>query len=168
MNKKVWLYLLRAILICLICFWLLIIFCFSAQGSQQSGQASSNVTQTIIDITYPNYSTLDSQTQTDIFQKLHLFIRKFAHFFNFFILGILSISFLSTYKIKKAYSSLISSCFCLLYAISDEIHQIFIPGRAGLVSDVCIDFFGSLLGIGITLFIFYLFLYRQKKRQKIA
>ena len=34
-----------------------------------------------------------------------------------------------------------------LYAVSDEVHQIFVPGRAGQLRDVLIDTTGVLLGI---------------------
>lgn len=37
----------------------------------------------------------------------------------------------------------------ILYAISDEIHQIYIPGRGGLVNDVIIDSDGAVVGIEI-------------------
>lgn len=41
----------------------------------------------------------------------------------------------------------LSWAFCILYAASDEFHQLFVPGRAGLITDVCIDSAGALLGI---------------------
>ncbi len=34
-----------------------------------------------------------------------------------------------------------------LYAVTDEIHQLFVPRRAGRVLDVCIDSLGSLIGV---------------------
>ena len=37
----------------------------------------------------------------------------------------------------------------ILYAITDEIHQLFIPGRNGNVVDVLIDSCGGLIGIGV-------------------
>ena len=44
---------------------------------------------------------------------------------------------------------LISCIICFLYAISDEIHQNFIPGRSGGVKDILIDIFGPITDIGI-------------------
>lgn len=38
---------------------------------------------------------------------------------------------------------LITVAICFLYAISDEIHQYFVPGRACRVFDVLIDTSGS-------------------------
>ena len=37
----------------------------------------------------------------------------------------------------------------LVYAASDEIHQLYVPGRAGQFRDVLIDSAGVLLGICI-------------------
>ena len=40
--------------------------------------------------------------------------------------------------------------FCILYAASDEIHQLFVPGRGAQFRDVMIDFSGAILGSGIS------------------
>ena len=39
-----------------------------------------------------------------------------------------------------------SFVFCVLYAISDEVHQYFVPGRAMMATDVLIDSIGAILG----------------------
>ena len=41
--------------------------------------------------------------------------------------------------------------FCIIYAIFDEIHQIYVPGRTGKVIDVIIDTLGACMGITIIL-----------------
>ena len=65
-------------------------------------------------------------------------IRKFLHISEFLILTIISFS---TYKdIKKAV------IFAILYAISDEFHQRFTPGRGPSPADVLIDCIGIILG----------------------
>lgn len=40
---------------------------------------------------------------------------------------------------------------CVLYAISDEVHQSFVPGRGAQVKDVLIDSAGAIVGIGMSL-----------------
>jgi VanZ family protein len=37
----------------------------------------------------------------------------------------------------------------ILYAISDEFHQSFTPGRSPAIKDVCIDTIGSIIGIAV-------------------
>lgn len=36
-----------------------------------------------------------------------------------------------------------------VYAATDEIHQLFVAGRSGRFSDVCIDSAGALLGVAV-------------------
>ena len=52
---------------------------------------------------------------------------------------------------------------CLFYAVTDEYHQMFIPGRGSSVSDVLIDFGGALVGLGF----FYLAYYKVYVRYSI-
>ena len=54
----------------------------------------------------------------------------------------------------------------MIYAISDEIHQLFVPGRSGQVRDVLIDSAGSLLGI-IIVMAFEKLLIKFNKKHKI-
>ena len=42
---------------------------------------------------------------------------------------------------------LISFSITVLYACSDEFHQLFVPGRAGMIQDVMIDSIGIILAL---------------------
>ena len=79
-------------------------------------------------------------------QKINHYIRKLAHFTAYLILGVLVYNLLLCYFTNKK-SLILSLIICLLYAISDEIHQMFVPGRAGQIRDVLIDFSGTTLGV---------------------
>ena len=108
--------------------WCLLIFFFSSQGGSESTEVSS------------------------IFAKLLsflplLWVRKLAHFFEFFVLGLLFTNLLKQYHTIDNKMLLYSFLFCLCYAISDEVHQLFVDGRAPRIMDVFIDFCGSSLGI---------------------
>lgn len=70
-------------------------------------------------------------------------VRKFAHFTEYFILGILSINMINSYG-KRWYVAVI---ICVLYAISDEMHQLFVSGRSCQITDILIDSLGSTCGI---------------------
>jgi len=78
-------------------------------------------------------------------ELLETVIRKLAHLFEFFILGVLMINYLKNYNIKNYI--LISIAICFIYACTDEIHQLFIPGRDGNIKDIFIDTIGSFIGI---------------------
>jgi hypothetical protein len=78
------------------------------------------------------------------------------HFFIFFLLAFfLSIYFLrgKPSRINYIYIVILISLF---YAITDEIHQFFVPGRHASIIDILIDFAGVLAGSG-------LYLWRMKK-----
>ena len=57
------------------------------------------------------------------------------------------LSTISEYNIKT--KILVSITLCFLYALSDEIHQLFIIGRSKEFKDVLIDTAGSFIGINI-------------------
>lgn len=78
-------------------------------------------------------------------ELLSLIIRKLAHFTEYLILGFLAINMLNKNDISKKY--LLSILICIIYATSDEIHQIFVPGRACQIRDILIDSIGSITGV---------------------
>jgi VanZ family protein len=99
--------------------------------------------------------------KTPMDKRINLFIRKNAHAFEYLILSILIANALFVNKIKGRASLPIIMFICLLYAVLDEFHQSFIPGRSALVNDILIDFAGSLIGIGI----YYVFYYKVNFRR---
>lgn len=60
-------------------------------------------------------------------------------------------TFISTYKIVLWKKWIISIGVGIIYAISDEFHQSFIPGRSAEIRDVLIDTFGVIIGIIVVL-----------------
>lgn len=62
-------------------------------------------------------------------------------------LGILTINALRRNGTKGYKRIVFALPICILYAASDEIHQIFVPGRAAQVKDVFIDSAGASVGI---------------------
>lgn len=73
-------------------------------------------------------------------------IRKGAHITEYLILFLLLYNYLKDYFINK---KLYIICFIIviIYACTDEFHQLFIPGRAGKITDVIIDSTGAMIGI---------------------
>ena len=72
-----------------------------------------------------------------------LLLRKLAHAAEFAVLGVL---FLRAVE-RPVLAFLLASA----YAVSDEIHQIFVPGRLGSPLDVLIDVAGVAVGIALAL-----------------
>ncbi len=138
-------------------FWMGLIFYLSHQPATESSDLSSGVAEKIMNIIkkmIPNVS-FD-------FEIFHHIVRKNAHFFAYLILGVLIISAINiTSDIDdRGYRIIIQAIIiCVLYAISDEVHQLFIPGRAGQVRDVMIDSAGATVGSAGTYFLLKVYTY---------
>ena len=75
-------------------------------------------------------------------------IRKVAHFTIYLVLGFVSyLALPRQWSLRRKMALVISLCF--VYAITDEFHQFFVPGRAPEMKDVLIDTLGSSVGMSI-------------------
>lgn len=74
-------------------------------------------------------------------------VRKSAHFFLYFLLGLSIISFSIEYSPISIKSIIISIIIVFLYACGDEFHQLFVAGRSGEILDVVIDTSGGIFSI---------------------
>ena len=93
------------------------------------------------------------------------FIRKLAHATEFFSLAVLLFNAIYvTFKHKMTWA--FALCVAILYAISDEIHQLFVEGRACQLKDVLIDSSGAIVGILISLIILKLINSRKERGKK--
>lgn len=88
------------------------------------------------------FSSLPTVTTTQVFWQDFIF-KKSAHFFEFMMFSLLLFRALknSGVEIKKAF--VLTFFISLLYAVSDEFHQSFVPGREPRVRDVIIDALGA-------------------------
>ena len=142
-NKKVF----HSILVII---WMFVIFNFSSQNGPKSTNTSDVVTSMVVNVTtsVTNKNVSREEVKKRVEDSTFL-VRKMAHFTEYLILGVLVLQLLSDYtKINKR-MLIVSLIICYLYAVSDEVHQIFIPGRTAKVLDTFIDGTGSLVGITI-------------------
>lgn len=122
-------------------FWMGVIFFLSHQPASESSDLSSGITDVIVH-TMQNIAPFIS-IEEDFF---HHFIRKSAHFTAYLLLGMLVIHALRM-PYRKGY--IMAFLISVLYAMSDEFHQLFIPGRSGELRDIAIDSVGAATGIGV-------------------
>ncbi|MBQ9358590.1 MAG: VanZ family protein [Abditibacteriota bacterium] len=127
--------------------WALVIFCFSAQDAKDSKDLSRGFTHKLLCVVSPYYRSLSRAGQEKVLVKVGEGIRKTAHFANYTILGFISCVAAFSFLLKKPFRLTGPALLCFLYAVSDEIHQIFVPGRSGEFRDVLIDTAGGLTGI---------------------
>jgi VanZ family protein len=77
------------------------------------------------------------------FEPLQDFIlRKFAHIAEYVILTALLLWALRGHLARNSHALIIAAVVAVLYAFSDEWHQMFVPGREGSLRDVGIDALG--------------------------
>ena len=126
----------------LVILWMALIFYMSHQPATKSSELSSGITVIISDIIQKVVT--DIKLNQD---SLSHIIRKSAHFLEYMVLGVLVVNSLLDTDKTKSRLIFLAILMCILYAISDEIHQIFVPGRSGQVSDVLIDSLGGLAGV---------------------
>lgn len=130
-----------------IIFWILtaicmgVIFYFSSRTATQSSGQSNIIVAWL-------QKLFGENTVTDFI------VRKSAHCLEFTGLCVLfNCAFFFTFQKKKP---LISILCTSLYAVTDEVHQIFVEGRSCELRDWGIDTFGALLGTIGFLVLFYM------------
>ncbi|MBP2639663.1 MAG: phosphotransbutyrylase [Firmicutes bacterium] len=135
----------------LVFFWAILIFFLSAQPAETSNQSSLRVTElivvTVAKVVAPD---IDAEKLAGIVKHFNNLVRKLAHSGLYFVLGLLLVCAAAKMGVTsecKLYT--LTFLFCLLYSVTDEFHQIFVPGRSGQISDVIIDASGAAVGIGI-------------------
>ena len=149
-NNTTIINIIRAILIILLIVQFATIFNFSNQDGEESGNLSREVTITVTK-NVKSIQKLEKTKKEKVLDKIEHFIRKTAHFSLYTLVGILTMGLMSTYKIKQIKRIGISLGIGALYAISDEIHQSFIPDRTPLIGDIFIDSSGVCFGIIIVI-----------------
>ena len=88
----------------------------------------------------------------NLVSQLNVIVRKCAHMAEFAALSFSVFLHLSgCKKVRRKYISAIT--FSALYAVSDELHQYFVPGRSCQIGDVLFDTAGAVIGAAVCLFL---------------
>lgn len=133
--------------IILIVIWMITVFMFSGQKGEDSGNTSGRFTEIIIHIL--TGKSVDSNNPT--IQMVETIIRKLAHYTIYTIGGFLIMNYAYTTDKSLKEKILYSICFGGGYAITDELHQFFVPDRSARLFDVGIDTLGVITGVVIYL-----------------
>ena len=142
------------------------IFLFSNEPGKESSKTSSRVVNSICE-TVPSIKKMPENKKNVLKGQMVPVVRKYAHYSIYLMLGIVTINYMLTYRGRSFYQKgLTSFLFCVFYSITDEIHQIFVVGRDGQITDVFIDSLGALTGILLIIFIAKLFEKLIKKQEK--
>ena len=128
--------------------WAVLIFSLSHQPVAQSSQLSVGITEVIVE----NVEKVSPNVEFNI-GNFHHIVRKNAHFFLYLVFSFLVMNALRRSGMYGYRMIGLSLFVCVLYAISDEVHQLFVPGRGAQVKDVLIDSAGAIVGVGLYLVI---------------
>ena len=141
--------------------WMIVIFSFSMQNGGESSGVSNQVILFIENITgiqlmHNQWISLDT---------IQFLIRKAAHMSEYAILAMLLYMFARESKIRSSF--IFALIFSMLYACTDEFHQLFVNGRSGQWQDVFIDTSGSFLGLCVQQLWFVLKYKMQTGKRKV-
>lgn len=140
--------------------WMVVIFLFSGETATDSTKTSKTFTYKVITVVEKITKTeIKEDTKNKIIDETFKMVRKFAHFLEYFLLAIFLMVVLKNYGKMDLKLVFIVILIGLLYAITDELHQLFVPGRTGKVFDILIDF----LGISLGSFSYYFICKRDRK-----
>ncbi len=151
------------------------IFHFSNQVAQTSSSSSGRIVNFVMKV-LPQFKNMQEHQKEHIANEvLQPIVRKLAHFSIYTLLGFLTMNYALACKKQNdtCYTGeqcsplqyikdknriiLYSWLFGILYAVTDEIHQFFVPGRSCEIRDVCIDSLGVLTGIIFVLMIIVIY-----------
>ena len=142
MNKKIIINTIYVIL------WCVTVFTLSAEIADNSSNTSGNTIKFMIKLINRNISNDELQVVVNFLQPV---VRKTAHFTLFAVGGILIYNMLDLFISHNKPISIkvvgISWLTVTCYAITDEVHQLFVPGRSCELRDMLIDSTGVLVGI---------------------
>lgn len=128
----------------LVILWMGVIFYFSSRSGDISAAQSNGLKDVLKDSAPGIYSVIDTMAKSGV--KIFS-IRKLAHMFLYMMLTVLL--YIPTKGVFEKYklSLGITTGVSITYAVLDEVHQLFVPGRSGQIQDVMIDGIGIIVGI---------------------
>lgn len=133
---------------------MIIIFLLSNQKAQDSKQLSNSfITKTIINIYEMKHGKITEEKKVEIKENYSFIVRKTAHFTIYLVLGLLVSLVLIGKNLNIKQIIIYGVLICMAYAITDEIHQIFVSGRSGEIRDIIVDTCGSTVGILLNIII---------------
>ena len=128
-----------------------VIFWLSSRTAEQSAEQSTGILQWLIDIFGDNFLT-------------NFIVRKSAHLLEF--TGLCVLFNLALLQTKKTKMPILSVVITSLYAITDEVHQLFVDGRSCEFRDWAIDSCGAILG-SIGFLVLFSIITRLLSRKKV-
>ena len=144
----------KNLLLILILICITFIFYNSLKPAEQSIKESGRVAGVIEKVVVAIYKGNPPENVTYFFKiTFGNVLRDCAHFFEFFILGILVMLYSDRFKVSIFKRFVFALLFCIFIALIDETIQLFYPGRAFEFYDLALDGLGNVVGSMLILLI---------------
>lgn len=136
----------KTFIILMIIYYSFIIWSFSSHPAEVSAKESKSITGIIYDKFAVHIEKFSDMGKDVFVSNTDSFIRKCAHFTLFFIFALIISMYVDCFNMDKVVFLLAVFLTGVIFAVSDEIHQLFVPGRGCQMRDVLIDSNGVLAG----------------------
>ncbi len=143
---------LRIFLVIIIAIWACAVF----NLSNQNGGDSSGLSRRVVEFFIKN---------EELVNKVEPYVRKAAHFSEYGLGGVLFLSLFYTYNWSERKQIIISILLGIWYAITDEVHQLMVPGRNGAIFDIYLDTLGFSTGVLAMLLLIKLYKFSKKEKK---
>ncbi len=136
--------------------------CFIFYNSIKTAESSTIQSETVRNLVEESIEKI-TDSKPNISSNV---IRKFAHYIEFFVLGLFITASVSIFSKNLIKNSVLPIFICLIIALIDETLQLAFDGRSGQLSDVWLDFSASFTSILIFAVIFYIYNHNKNKTER--
>jgi len=124
------------------------IFGFSSQNAEQSSGLSSKAATAIVHFAGNSHIVnVNAGNEAQFIENLQYPIRKCAHMTEYMIFTLSVVLALYVWNVRNKWLYIIAFAVAVIFASTDEFHQLFVSGRSGRVLDVLIDSVGAIIGL---------------------
>ncbi len=164
MGKKIFLKIFLLVLtVAVMCF----IFKMSAMEAEESAELSTSVGYTVGEIVVEGFDEMPQAEQAEYVDSIEHPLRKLAHFSEFAALGFLLVLDVAAFTAAKGLKRyVIAVILGLVYAATDERHQIMVSGRSCELRDLLIDTGGVVVGCAVASLIIALLVFFKGRKKK--
>lgn len=142
-----------------------VIFGFSAKDAEESTKDSNAVGMWIGEVVHSDFDTWQENEQQEFADRWDHPVRKCAHMTEYAILGFFLFGAYCKDGAKYRNYMLMAFGTAVFYAMTDEFHQYFVPGRACMITDVGFDSVGAAVGVAFSSFLFIKLLGKYYNRE---
>lgn len=134
--------------------WMAVIFSMSAKTAAQSSGMSGGLIERLATLFKAGFSDLSAAEQAVYIESLQGIVRTVAHLLEFCFLGFLLSGGFKFSLPSKFKFTLFAVGTGWIYSLTDEVHQLFVPGRAFQIKDIAVDWAGVALGVAFGCMVF--------------